>query len=42
MKNGGSNTRINEAKERVSDLEDKMIKKQKKRDKQLLGHEGRI
>jgi len=37
------NARINEAEERTSDKEDKMMKNkaEKKRDKQLLDHEGR-
>ena len=37
--------RINEAEERISDIEDKIMKNkeaEKKRDKQLLDHEGRI
>ena len=37
--------RINEAEERISDIEDQMMKNkegEKKRDKHLLGHKGRI
>ena len=37
--------RINEAEERISDIEDKMMENkeaEKKRDKQLLDHEGRF
>ena len=37
--------RINEAEQRISDIEDKMMENkeaEKKRDKQLLDHEGRI
>ena len=37
--------RINEAKEKISDIEDKMMenkKSEKRRDKQLLDHEGRF
>jgi len=37
--------RINEAEERISDIEDQMMENkeaEKKRDKQLLDHEGRI
>ena len=36
--------KINEVEERISDLEDKMIenKAEKKRDKQVLDHQGKI
>lgn len=37
--------RINEAEERISDIEDQMMdnkEAEKKRDKKLLNHEGRI
>ncbi|WP_147255564.1 hypothetical protein, partial [Streptomyces sp. PT12] len=42
---GALTARINEAEERISEIEDQMMENkeaEKKRDKQLLDHEGRI
>ena len=42
---GALSARINEAEERISDIEDRMMENkeaEKKRDKQLVDHEGRI